>query len=202
MMAEVRSDFSLTRIGELEATGHAAIAQTLRELDAQAEQWFAREGIEPPRQTLAHAIDMRFFGQSHELTIPVAARIEGDEGLEGIRAAFRKEHERVYGYAPAAPIQLVTYRVTAFARLASPRLQAAAGAKRNLDEARKGSRRAYFAESGGFVDCPVYERDHLPHGARIEGPAIVEQMDATTIVLPGQSALRRDDGQLVLSFGS
>jgi N-methylhydantoinase A len=173
----------------------------MQELDAQAAQWFAREGIEPSRQTLAHAIDMRYFGQSHELTIPVPARVDGESGLEAIRAAFRKEHERVYGYAPEAPIQLVTYRATALARLASPRLQAAAGAKPHLDEARKASRRAHFAECGGFVDCPVYERDRLPHGARIEGPAIVEQMDATTVVLPGQSALRRDDGQLVLTFG-
>ena len=200
MMAEVRSDFSLTRIGALEATGYGGIAEAMRELDTQAMKWFEREGIDGSRRSLAHAIDIRYFGQSHELTIPVPELAQKEDSLEAIRAAFCKEHERVYGYAPNAPIQLVTYRVTALARLASPRLQASSSAKRSLEEARKGSRRAYFAASGGFVDCPVYERDYLAAGARLAGPAIIEQMDATTIVIPGQSALRRDDGQLVLSF--
>ena len=51
----------------------------------------------------------------------------------------------------------------------------------------------HFAELGGFVDCPVYAREGLPRGADLEGPAILEQMDSTTVVLPGQVA--RSDGQ-------
>ena len=200
MMAEVRSDFSLTRMGELHSTGHAGIAAAMQELDQQAAQWFAREGIDASRQSLVHAIDIRYQGQSHELTIAIPQRVESEASVEAIRTAFFKEHERVYGYAPSAPVQLVTYRVTALARLASPRLHAAASAKRSLAEAQKGSRRAHFTERGGYVECPVYERDDLPRDVRIDGPAIIEQMDATTIVVPGQRALCRDDGQLVLSF--
>jgi len=200
LMAEVRSDFSLTRIGTLESAGATGIAAALAELDASAGAWFEREGIDASQRALDRAIDMRYVGQSHELTVPVSGTVSGTRDVEAISGAFRREHERVYGYAPDAPIELVTYRATARARLASPKLAASTDAKKRLEDAHKGTRRAHFRETGGFVECPVYERAWLPQGARIEGPAIVEQMDATTVVLPGQSARRLDDGQLVLEF--
>ena len=71
-----------------------------------------------------------------------------------------------------------------------------------MASAQAGARRIYFAELGDYVECPVYLRERLPLEAEILGPAIIEQMDTTTVVLPGQSARRDNCGMLVLSFRS
>ena len=85
-------------------------------------------------------------------------------------------------------MQLVTFRVeaTGLVRKAafSPQLDAGPDAAAAI----MGHREVWLAEAGGFVTCPVYDRDRLRSGNRIAGPAIVEQMDATTLVLPGMAA--------------
>ena len=71
---------------------------------------------------------------------------------------------------------------------------------KDLGAAQRGTRQAYFQERRGFVECPVYDRDRVPLGTRFEGPAILEQMDTTTVVLPGQAASHDDKGNLILTF--
>ena len=70
----------------------------------------------------------------------------------------------------------------------------------DLTSSQAGTRRTYFAELGDYVDCPVYLRERLPREVKMSGPAIIEQMDATTVVLPGQSVQHDNCGMLVLSF--
>ena len=202
LVADVRSDFSLTRIAGLEEMGAPGINATFAEVERQALDWFDREGVEPGERTVRRAIDMRYVGQSHEITVAVEARAFSDPDLATLRAAFREEHERVYGYAPDAPVQLVTFRVTALARVTAPPVAGTGAAHGDLRAARRAPRPVHFSELGGFVECPVYDRERIPHGADIEGPAILEQMDSTTVVLPGQVARGDERGNLNLSFVS
>jgi len=196
LVAEVRCDFSLTRIMALEGASGARLEEPFAELEREALGWFEREGVPPERRVFARAVDMRYLGQSHELTVEVPG-----EGPGRLARAFREEHERVYGYAPDAPTQAVTFRVSARARVSRPALGGeAAPAGRDPAAARLGVRRVHFAEAGGRVECPVYWRGRLPGEAEIEGPAIIEQMDATTLVLPGQAARRDGWGNLILTF--
>ena len=108
----------------------------------------------------------------------------------------------MYGYAPDAPVQLVTFRVTALARVTAPPVAGAGGggARGDLRAAHRTSRQVHFAELGGFVECPIYDRELIPSGADLEGPAILEQMDSTTVVLPGQVARSDEQGNLNLAF--
>ena len=62
----------------------------------------------------------------------------------------------------------------------------------------KARRPVYFAESGGYVDCPIYDRYALPAGARLAGPAVVEEFDSTTVVHPGFSVRVDDVGNLII----
>ena len=199
LVADVRSDFSLTRVADLEGTGAAGINATFTEVGQRALEWFDREGVEPGERTVQRAIDMRYVGQSHEITVAVQEREFADHDLSALVDAFRREHERVYGYAPDAPVQLVTFRVTALARVTAPPVAVAAGTGGDLRAAERGRRRVHFAELGGFVDCPIYAREGLPRGADLEGPAILEQMDSTTVVLPGQVARSDEQGNLNLT---
>ncbi len=203
LVADVRSDFSLTRIASLENAGSAGINSALAEVAGEALRWFEREGVEPDLRAYRRAIDMRYVGQSHELTVAVQDGDFDESDLAALVADFRAEHERVYGYAPEAPVQLVTFRVTALAKVTAPPVAGGAGAGgtgADLEAALRLRRQVYFPELEGFADCPVYDRDRLPGGAQVEGPAIFEQMDSTTVVLPGQTAYNDADGHLILTF--
>ena len=200
LVADVRTDFSLTRIALLDDTGTAGLNAAFAEVRGAAEDWFNREGIAPDKRAFDRAIDMRYLGQSHELTVPVADETFTPLGLSALVEVFRDQHRRVYGYAPDRPVQIVTYRLAARVPVEGVSAGAAAESAGGRKAARTGLRRVHFAESGGFVDCPVYDRLRFTEGTEIPGPAIFEQMDTTSVVLPGQVARRQADGSLILSF--
>src|SRR6266496_3638354 len=99
---------------------------------------------------------MRYVGQSHELTVTVQRGDFHEADLEALVSRFREEHVRVYGHAPDAPVQIVTYRLTASA----PVTRSTDGTRSELPAedgpAKTGVRRVHFRESGSFVECPIY----------------------------------------------
>jgi N-methylhydantoinase A len=116
--------------------------------------------------------------------------------MPDILAAFHAVHERVYGYARTQqPVEFVNFRAVHTFPLPRPVVTPAARATGTLADARLGERRAYF---GSFLPTTIYERARLPLGARLEGPAIVEQSDTTTVIPPGVTALVDDAGNLRL----
>jgi N-methylhydantoinase A len=166
-----------------------------------ATAWFEQEAIPVAARRIDHAVDMRYRWQSHELSVPVESGDFDAVGLAALAERFHRDHERVYGYAPRGRVQVVTYRVTARTPISGsvPTIADAAG---SVEAAATGNRRAYFPVLGGFVDCPVYARTRLPLDAAIDGPAIIEQMDTTTVLLPGQTARRGVTESLLLSIGT
>ena len=103
---------------------------------------------------------------------------------------------RVIKFGPVAqPVEFVNFRAVHTFPLPRPVITPAAPSGGTPDAARIGERRAYF---GGFVTTAIYERARLPRGARLAGPAIVEQLDTTTVVPPGVTALVDEAGHLRL----
>jgi N-methylhydantoinase A len=202
LVADVRSDFSLSRLANLMQAGTPAINAGFADLQRSVDEWFDREGIDPAERGVERALDLRFAGQSHELTVPVQRAEFRDQDLPALIARFREEHVRVYGYAPDGALQIVTYRITARTPVTGPRSATGIALRAASSPARTGSRPVHFPEAGGFVDCPIYDRARLAAAARIDGPAILEQMDTTTVVLPGQIARVQADGNVLLTFGS
>jgi N-methylhydantoinase A len=136
---------------------------------------------------------MRYVGQAYELEVPIDAPITRERIPEIVRA-FHTVHERVYGYARAQqPAEFVNFRAVHTYPLPRPEVRSASRSGGTLDEARIGERRAYF---GRFVSTAIYDRARLPRGARIAGPAIVEQADTTTVIPPGYAALVDPVGNL------
>ena len=103
---------------------------------------------------------------------------------------FERAHEQMYGYIAAEePIQAVTFRLEAIASARRPEIRAhSPSATASACAASIGSRDVWLPEAGTLVAVPVYDRERLEPGHRLSGPAIVEQMDATTLLLPGQTA--------------
>ena len=185
LVTDIKHDHSATLIQRADALDAERVNRLYREMEARGEKALLAEGMGHSRIGFERLVDMRYVGQSYELSIPLGeARVE--DVLERMLADFHAEHERAYGFAaPEEPVELVTLRLTAVGRIAKPRLRELRARSGDANAARRAVRRVWFAESGGFVDCPMYDRYRLPAGGVIEGPAIVEEMDSTTVIHPG-----------------
>ena len=172
-----------------------AVNRCLAELDGAGRGRMREEGVAAEQVRVAYAADMRYVGQAYELEVPIVVPVTR-ERMPEILAAFHAVHERVYGYARTQqPVEFVNFRAVHTFPLPRPVVTPAARSTGTLADARLGERRAHF---GSFMPTTIYERARLPLGARLEGPAIVEQSDTTTVIPPGVTALVDDAGNLRL----
>ena len=174
LTTDLKRDAATTLLRPLEEADPAELEAAFAELESAGADDLEREGLPRDRIEFVRQVDLRYVGQSYELTVPAG---------EDLLARFHAEHDRAYGFAaPSEPVELVSLRLTTIGRMAKPPV-------RRLEPGRqpepKDHREVYFSESGGFVRCPIYDRDGLAADARIEGPAVVEELDATTVVHPG-----------------
>lgn len=200
LFADVRADFGRTVLMKHEGADVNRINEFYNELEAEALRWLERERIPPAGALLERSVDMRYKGQDYELPVIVPAGEITEADLQSLAGAFHAAHAQAYGYsAPEAPAELVSFRITLRVLAGAPRLPVRAPGGRNPSRALRSTRRVYFEEVGGFIDCPVYERAGLAPDNTIVGPAIVEQMDATTVILPGQEAMVDRHGNLIIA---
>jgi N-methylhydantoinase A/oxoprolinase/acetone carboxylase beta subunit len=175
-----------------------AVNRCLGELDDAGRTRMREEGVPATEVRVAYAADMRYVGQAYELEVPIPVPVTR-ERLPEILAAFHAVHERVYGYGrPQQPAEFVNFRAVHTYPLPRPAVTPAAPPAGSVADARLGERPAYFGE---FVPTAIYERARLPRGARLAGPAIVEQSDTTTVIPPGVTALVDEAGTLRLRRG-
>lgn len=175
------------------------IATLFADLDEQARTWLEREGVPEAGRAVQWYADLRYENQQFELTVPVDAGSFGPDDRQRMVDAFHAEHHRLYTYSsPSANVELVTQRATAVGLLSSARDSSAASHDTGDDTA-MATRPVYFAETGGLVDCPIYDRAQLRPEAKFSGPAVIDQMDTTTIVLPGQAAYVDPLGNIIIS---
>ncbi len=189
LMTDLKTNYAQTRQTRLDHTSLVAIAEVFATLEARAEAWFVEEEIGADQRHVRRTIDMRYAGQNYELAIDVPDGLEPEALLDELKRRFEDSHRQMYGYiATEEPIQAVTFRVEAIGTVRHAEFHAEPPATSRVDDARISTRRVWLPEIGSHLDCPVYDRLRLGPGHRIEGPAIVEQMDATTLVLPNQIA--------------
>jgi N-methylhydantoinase A len=189
LLSDLRTDYARTRLMPVDDTALPEMAETFAELSRRATEWFDREGIAPAARSLRRTVDMRYAGQNYELPVPWPGGPPGPALLAALIAGFERAHEQMYGYIVAEePVQAVTFRLEATGTTPRPALRAYPPARTESAAAMIGSRDVWLPEAGRLVACPVYDREQLAPGHRISGPAVVEQMDATTLLLPGQTA--------------
>jgi N-methylhydantoinase A len=185
LVSDLKHDFSAPVLRRADRLDLPALTAALGRLEAEGRAALAREGVEPADMAFQPQAELRYAGQSFELTVPLPAGEPSPEMVSQVLELFHRAHDRAYGYsAPAEPVEWVTVRLTALGRIAKPGLREWS-ADDDVRAARKASRPVYFAECSGAVDCAVYERGRLPAGAVIAGPAIVEELDSTTVIHPG-----------------
>ncbi|MEV4142802.1 hydantoinase/oxoprolinase family protein [Amycolatopsis sp. NPDC049691] len=200
LMTDIRADFVRTRMTGL--AGERAVADAFAELTEAAEAWLAEENVPAERRRLERWVEMRYAGQNYELPVQVPDGRVTAGTVAQLAKLFAAEHERLYGYsAHEEEVQIVTFRLRAIGEVARAELHRAPLGDADPAAAVRATRDVYLPESGGFTPCPVYDRARLEPGHRVEGPAVIEQMDTTTLLLPGDVATVDGLRNLVVAVG-
>src|SRR5262249_55446207 len=172
LVSDLKHDYSAPVMRRADRLDLPALAATLQRLEAEGRAALARDGLGPQDMAFQHQAELRYVGQSFELTVPLPGGAPDAETAARALESFHREHERSYGYsAPGEAVEWVNVRLTALGRIAKPGLRDW-GRGGSTQAAEKARRPAYFAEGGGFVECPVYDRYLLAAGSVLEGPAI------------------------------
>ena len=137
--------------------------------------------------TTKYAADLCYSGQSFELTVAISRPFD----IETVRSAFHEAHEQASGYRMDEPVTLVTLRATAVVEREPPQVVYEPDSPAQID-----SREAFF--DGEFVETPIYNRGGLEVDHPIDGPAIIEATESTTVVPPNWEASVETDGTLTL----
>ncbi len=165
--------------------GDLSVVQTeLDALDARAAEWFATEAGAATDRQMILSFDMRYMGQNYELSVEVwtGASAPACPDVDALRVAFLAEYSRSYGHAdPDAPVEMVNIRLRATARLAQAETSNTHAEPDTLPFQEVD---VWFTDQGA-QSTPMYRRAGLPAGTVIAGPAIITQLDSTTVVPPG-----------------
>jgi N-methylhydantoinase A len=186
LLSDVKHDYLRSRLSNVEEVSPDEANAVFDELRAAGCAQLAEEGFAPDAIRLRYFLDMRYAGQGYENPVPIDDVPLTD--LAQYRHRFDLIHRECHGHnAPGQPVEIVSYRVEAFGlvpRIELARLEPAESSQ--ADEARVGYRQAVFT-SMAQGQVPVYDRARLKAGHHFDGPAIVEQYDATTVVCPEQT---------------
>jgi N-methylhydantoinase A len=200
LLTDISLDFVRSEIFTLCEPGWARVAELFAAMRAEGERWLAGEGVGPEKRTFGMVIEARYEGQNFEIRVPVISL--GAQGLPAFLRDFAAGHGREYGYdIPGRPVEIVNCRLQAIGRVVRAPMEAppCGGSE---EDALTGQRPVYFGHAAGWVETRVFARERLPLGCRIEGPAVIDEMSATTLVLPKQSAQLDAHGNIVIELPS
>jgi N-methylhydantoinase A len=187
LISDVRHDYIRSKLMPLSEISPDIVNDMFKELAAQALAELRDDGFAPDCIRVERALDMRYAGQGYEIAVPCPPAPLAAADLKQLRIAFDQQHRAMFGHmAPQQPVEIVSYRVRGVGLVTPIALPKFKRAGTTLADARRETRRARF--DGEELDCPVYERERLDVGLELVGPAILDQLDCTTVVCPGQIA--------------
>ena len=201
IMADPRRDFVRSRLrglADIDASELSAVFVDLRE---QALSEFVADGFDGDSIEFAFSLDLRYQGQGYELNVAAGASAELDpSAIAELRERFDRAHEQLFGHsAKGEPVEAVNYRVRATVHVPKFSMKRYDQASGPADAAKVDEREVYFDRQSGMTPTPVFDRALLSPGHEVVGPAIVEQLDSTTVIYPGQRAVVDDYRNLVIS---
>ncbi|WP_348521958.1 hydantoinase/oxoprolinase family protein [Bradyrhizobium sp. BR13661] len=182
LLVDMQHDFSQSCMVGADEADAADIEAQFAALEEDALTRLTREGVAPQDIVLQRSIDMMYRGQWRSLAVHAPSPIGA---IADLVQSFHSEHQREYNFRrDSAPVSF--FRLNLKAVGVVPKAEFAIHEPTGAIPEPVGRRRVWFEGNG--LDTPVYERDDLPSGFSFQGPAIIEQVDATTVVPPGASA--------------
>lgn len=201
VVADLRHDFVRTVNRPVASLDVALVRSVLDEQRAEGEALIAQETVQPERIECVHTADMQFVGQTHLINVPLPGpEIDRDRLQALFEDAYYKRFKVRLPEIRANLVNLNTSVIGVRADIDLASLIDPAGRVATLADALSETRRVWF--SGAWHDTPVYAREKLPLDAVIEGPAILEQLDTTTVIEPGDRAASDADGNIIITVGA
>lgn len=194
----LRGESAKTYIRRFSETSPAEVRDELAAMAAQARAGLDAEGVPPDSQAVAYQVDVRYHGQGFELAVDVdAAELAGTgDGLAAIGQRFDTEHEKLFTFRLDVEHELVNLR--AIATSPRPRVSARRASEGDPDPSAARIETLRVWAGGGFTDAAHYDRATLACGNVVAGPAVITEMDSTTLVLPGHHATVDAVGTLLI----
>jgi N-methylhydantoinase A len=201
LMTDLRHDYIQTHIKQLDGIDLADINLAWDKVTNQAYNQFIEEGMKENQIVFSRFVDMRYLGQEHTVKVPVTNMEWTEENIAEIIGRFHDLHEQNYTFKlPGTPTEIVNLHLTGFGKVKKPILPKLKIEGKTINSALKEKRPVYFKESG-WVSTAVYNRDDMEPGMRIEGPAIIEEQSASTVIYSNQSLEMDSYGNLIINTG-
>ena len=202
LVADLRSDYVKTQFMPLAGFDFMRVEAMYREMESQGEADVSHGSTSVGGLERRRALDMRYVGQEHAVTVQVPMRAFEARDLDAIKAAFDAEHVQRYGYCSATePAEIVSLRTAVAGHMPKPVLAAIATGEA-APAALPAMRPVYLSAALGWHDTPVYARAQLLAGNRIAGPALIEEYASTTVLLPGDRLRVDGYGNLVIEVSN
>ena len=192
----LRNEASQTYVTPTKSTGDAEIGRMLRDLAAKASTDLESEGVPRSEQETLYQIDIRYQGQGMKLTLDVTPDGLGRDGLRGVEDRFDREHEQLFTFALDAPHELVGLR--AVVQGAEKPFIGRDYGQGGADASQAVANETRIYADAKWHDARIYDRSKLKSGNRIHGPAIVAEMDATALILPGHVGVVDKVGNILI----
>ncbi|MGD9942241.1 MAG: hydantoinase/oxoprolinase family protein [Burkholderiaceae bacterium] len=199
LATDLKHEFVQTFVKPLNSIELSTLFRAFDELREPARELLEDEGVARERMSFSLEVDMRYRGQGYSLRIAFPGGPGIDVAAE-LGRAFDDAHEETYGFAnPGEVKEIVNLRLTGTGAVDRPRFRPIPEGDGRAERAVKGRRRVHFGASDALADCPIYERSRLLAGDTIDGPAVIEQMDTTTVLPPRMQARLDCHGNLLIS---
>jgi N-methylhydantoinase A len=203
VVADLADELVRSKRVALDSAAVGALSTLMDELWRDAVIWFQREQVESSHREAELFLDMRYVGQNFELRVAVCqadgTRAPKLPDLNALSALFDDAHRKLYGYVNEGDaIEIMNMRLALRGTHGTARV-GGTGVAETVSAAEPVSLRSVYFDDAQAQDTPVYARDSLQAGQRIEGPAIIEQLDATTVLYPGDVAQVNASAALIVS---
>ena len=183
MMSDLRRDFFVTQLADLDAGAGATIESVFTEAEAQARDAFKSDGVDPARVTFLRYGKFRYQNQEHTTEVLLEGEIT-DAALDAIAEDFRSAYEKEYTYRLDAPIEKVGIHLVARAEVGKIEMTPAPLGDPDATSAIKAKRTVDYALEGKH-EADIYDGDKLSPGMAFDGPAVVEDSGTTIVIHPG-----------------
>jgi N-methylhydantoinase A len=199
LMTDMRHDYIQTKICGLESVSLAEINGVWDAMVKEARAQFIAEGVSEENMAFSFAGDMRYAGQEHTVKVAASSAPWTEQTKAELIERFHDVHERQYTFRlPGVPTEIVNLHLVGYGKLTKPEFEKIPAQDGPAENAKKETRKVCFADEG-WLDTPVYLRSRMGHGAEIVGPAIVEEISASTVVCPGQCLVTDVYGNLIIT---
>lgn len=204
LMADLRRDVVETQVRTLSESAIDEVDTAFAALETECEKALRSGDVEFGSIRFERTADMRYVGQEHTVNVPLPRMLPTEDALGTVKQLFDDAHEQRYSHsAPQQAAQIVSLRVTAVGELTKPPLVVIdTGTDEPTAEAHTGTRDIVFEPSNGSIATPVFSRSLLLAGNQINGPAVIEEPSATTLVRPGDELSVDSFGNLLITIGA